>query len=136
MTHDAQPLDWATSLESVMTEKYNGSCHCGAVRFSFEAETITRGLRCNCSICSRKGAMMSPEVIPSASLNIEAEDGVLGLYQFGAKTARHYFCKQCGIYTFHETARVADHYRVNLGCLDGVDTFELEADVFDGRHLL
>ena len=26
-------------------------------------------------------------------------------------------------------------YRANLGCLDGVDPFELEAEVFDGRGL-
>jgi hypothetical protein len=37
-----------------MTEHYRGSCHCGAVRFSYEGEVITKGLRCNCSICSRK----------------------------------------------------------------------------------
>jgi len=60
----------------------------------------------------------------------------LGLYQFGIKTAKHYFCKECGIYTFHETARVPGHYRVNLGCIEGVDSFALEADIFDGKHLL
>ncbi|PLY16927.1 MAG: aldehyde-activating protein [Sedimenticola sp.] len=115
---------------------YQGSCHCGAVRFSLECEPIEKGLRCNCSICSRKGAMMSPEMIPEANLNIDADEGALGLYQFGAKTARHFFCKNCGIYTFHETARKAGHYRVNLGCVDGIDPLALEADLFDGLHLL
>ncbi len=119
-----------------MTEQFTGSCHCGSVRFSYEAEPVTRGLRCNCSICSRKGAMMSADVIAADQLTIDAKDGMLGLYQFGARTARHYFCKQCGIYTFHETARVPGHYRVNLGCVEGVDTFQLESDIFDGKHLL
>ena len=59
----------------------------------------------------------------------------LGLYQFGVKTAKHYFCKQCGIYPFHESSRKAGHYRVNLGCIDGMDTFALDADVFDGKNL-
>jgi len=118
-----------------MAETYQGSCHCGAVRFSYEGEAITKGLRCNCSICSRKGAMMSPEAIPPEKIKIEAKDGALGLYQFGRKTAKHYFCKECGIYTFHETARKPGHFRVNLGCVEGVDTFALEADVFDGKHL-
>ncbi|KPJ95001.1 MAG: aldehyde-activating protein [Gammaproteobacteria bacterium SG8_11] len=116
--------------------RYQGSCHCGAIKFSFEGEEITKGLRCNCSICSRKGAMMTPFAVPPELFKIEAEGDTLGLYQFGAKTAKHYFCKHCGIYTFHETARMPGHYRANLGCIEGVDPFALEADVFDGKHLL
>ena len=79
---------------------------------------------------------MCTEMIPEAALKIEADEDVLGLYQFGARTAKHYFCKRCGIYPFHETARAPGHYRVNLGCVEGVDTFSLEFDVFDGKHLL
>jgi hypothetical protein len=115
---------------------YRGSCHCGAVRFSYSGEEITKGVRCNCSICSRKGAMMSAELIPEAELNIDADPEALGLYQFGAKTAKHFFCKNCGIYTFHETARKAGHYRVNLACIEGIDIFSLEFELFDGKHLL
>jgi len=119
-----------------MAENYTGSCHCGAIKFSYQGETITKGVRCNCSMCSRKGAMMSADIIPEENLSIEAEEGALGLYEFGLKTAKHYFCKHCGIYTFHITARKAGHYRVNLGCIDGVDTFSLDCDVFDGKHEL
>ncbi len=79
---------------------------------------------------------MSSEAIPPEKLKIKADQGALGFYQFGLKTAKHYFCKECGIYTFHETARMPGHFRVNLGCVDGIDTFLLEADVFDGKHLL
>lgn len=116
--------------------QYKGSCHCGAIRFSFESESITKGIRCNCSMCARKGAMMTFDAIPAEKFTIEAEEGMLGLYQFGAKTAKHYFCKRCGIYTFHETARKPGHIRANIGCIEGVDAFSLEADVFDGKNLL
>ena len=119
-----------------MSEHYEGSCHCGTVKFSYTGEKISSGLRCNCSICKRKGAMMSTEVIPIQNIAIDAAEGVLGLYQFGAGTAKHFFCKKCGIYTFHETARFPGHYRVNLGCIDAVDTFTLQADIFDGKNLL
>jgi hypothetical protein len=119
-----------------MAEHYQGSCHCGAVRFSFEGDKIEKGLRCNCSICKRKGAMMTTQAIAPDHFRIEAEEGALGLYQFGARTAKHYFCARCGIYTFHETARMPGHYRVNLGCIDAIDAFSLEFDVFDGKHLL
>jgi len=116
--------------------EYQGSCHCGAVRFSYTGEPIERGLRCNCSMCARKGAMMTSEMIPSENFNIDADEGALELYQFGIKTAKHYFCKHCGIYTFHETARKVGHFRANIGCIEGVDSFALDADVFDGKHLL
>jgi hypothetical protein len=119
-----------------MSHHYQGSCHCGAVKFSYTGEEITRGLRCNCSICSRKGAMMSSEVIAPEALEIQAGEEALGLYQFGDRVARHFFCKNCGIYTFNQTVRKPGHYRVNLGCIEGVDVFLLEADVFDGKHLL
>ena len=79
---------------------------------------------------------MSTEMIAPDKLKIESEEGALGLYQFGIKTAKHYFCKHCGIYTFHETARKPGYYRVNLGCVEGIDTFSLTADIFDGKHLL
>jgi len=119
-----------------MTVTYKGSCHCGAVKFAYAGEPITKGLRCNCSICSRKGAMMSTEAIPPEKFEIKSGKDSLGLYEFGLKTAKHYFCKNCGIYTFHVTARMPDHYRVNLGCREGIDTFSLSVDVFDGKHLL
>jgi len=116
--------------------EYQGSCHCGAVRFTFTGDEVNDGLRCNCSMCERKGALMTSYVIPESALKIEAGDDVLGLYQFGLETAKHFFCKFCGIYTHHETARKPGHYRVNIGCVDGVDSLSLESQVFDGKHLL
>lgn len=116
-------------------KQYEGSCHCGAISFTFLQESITSGLRCNCSICKRKGAVMSNFLLAPAELDITAEKGVLGLYQFGSKVAKHFFCKTCGIYPFHETVRKPGHFRVNLGCIDAVDTESLEIDVFDGRSL-
>lgn len=116
---------------------YQASCHCGAVTFRVSTEApIAKALRCNCSICSRKGAPMSNEVFDKAELQIEAKPDDLGLYQFGAKTAKHFFCHKCGIYTFHETARFPGKYRVNLGCIDELDSVNLPFDVFDGRHQL
>lgn len=115
---------------------YQGSCHCGAVRFSYDGDEITAGLRCNCSFCSRRGAMMSTEIIPPGHIRIDTDADALGLYQFGIKTAKHYFCKHCGVCPFYETARKPGHFRVNLGCVEGVDPFALDCEVFDGRHLL
>ncbi len=116
-------------------QTYNGSCHCGDVTFSFNSATITEGARCNCSICRRKGAVMSTFTLPPEQINIEAEEDTLGLYQFDTKVAQHYFCKACGIYPFHQTMSKPGEYRINLGCLDGVDTEQLTIQLFDGKSI-
>ena len=36
---------------------YNGSCHCGQIKFQVEGE-IKQLMSCNCSICSRKGSLL------------------------------------------------------------------------------
>jgi hypothetical protein len=118
----------------MVMQPYKGSCHCGAIQFSFEAEPFTHGIRCNCSFCSKRGAVIQP--VSGEKFRIDAQEGALGLYQFGKKQAKHYFCKNCGIHTFSETPRRPGQYMVNLNCVDGVDTFALETKIFDGKHLL
>ncbi|RUV29345.1 GFA family protein, partial [Mesorhizobium sp. M5C.F.Ca.IN.020.32.2.1] len=36
---------------------YKGNCHCGKIAFEVEGN-LTGAVRCNCSICSRKGALL------------------------------------------------------------------------------
>jgi len=74
---------------------YNGSCHCGNVTFNFEHEKIESALRCNCSICTRKGAMMTDFVIPPNEFSYKLkEDDSLGRYQFDNKIAKWKILKQ------------------------------------------
>ncbi len=116
-------------------KEYKGSCHCGAISFSFKHEGIGTGLRCNCSICRRKGAVMSAFTLAPEEIEIKEKNEALSLYQFGTKVANHYFCKICGIYPFHQTLRKPGHYRVNLGCIDDIDTNAIEVKVFDGKSI-
>lgn len=78
---------------------------------------------------------MSAFTLSPDELALDAAEDIVGMYQFGTKVAKHYFCKQCGIYPFHETLRKPGHYRVNLGCIDEVDTFALDVAVFDGKSI-
>lgn len=115
--------------------RYSGSCHCGAVAFEFVAQEITESLRCNCSICRRKGAGLTNFTIPPGDLELLTDDNALSTYRFGTHTAKHYFCNRCGIFTFVETRLNPGEYRVNLGCVDEVDIFSLPTTLFDGSAI-
>jgi len=78
---------------------------------------------------------MSSFTLSPQELEIKVDNDALGLYQFDTKIAKHHFCKTCGIYPFHETIRMPGHYRVNLGCIDEIDTNALTVDVFNGKSL-
>ena len=78
---------------------------------------------------------MSSFTIHPDKFNFKDKNGALALYQFGTNVAKHYFCKKCGIYPFHETMKTPGHYRVNLGCIDEIDTNALSVDVYDGKNI-
>ncbi len=99
------------------------ACHCGTVQFEV---TIKGGLqsarRCSCSYCGMRGA-----IAVSADLDgirFLAGQDALTLYQFNTKTAKHYFCSKCGIYTHHQRRSNPNEFGVNVACLDGVSPFD------------
>ncbi|MGO8827876.1 MAG: glutathione-dependent formaldehyde-activating protein [Steroidobacteraceae bacterium] len=52
------------------------------------------------------------------------------------KVLYNYFCKFCGVFTYigdGENAR--DGYRVNLGCVEGIDSLALDISIIDGNAL-
>jgi hypothetical protein len=117
----------------VILRNYHGRCHCGALRFELTTEPITAGVRCNCSICIRRGAVMSVAYFaPEAFTRLEGLDGLTS-YRWGDHDVNHYFCATCGIYPFHDAVANPGHYRVNLGCLDEVDPLALEIGLIDVR---
>ena len=118
-----------------MSEKttYEGKCHCGKVRFEFRSEPITVGKRCNCSICRRKGAVMSAVYIePKDFKAISGADDMTD-YRWGDRDVNHLFCKHCGIYPYHGDDGFG--YRVNLGCVDAIDVLALEIQIIDGKSM-
>ena len=111
---------------------HHGSCHCGKVEFQFEADEIKEGLRCNCSICKRLGIAFSL-ALPPERLTVLSGREHLKTYQFGDKDITHIYCTNCGIYVFYESKKQC---RVNLGCVDEIDTFSLKMHFYDGKNLL
>lgn len=117
-----------TADKSVRT----GQCHCGAVRFEVTlADGFNSIRRCNCSYCRMRGAVMVMAEKGGVKV-IEGEDK-LTTYRFHTKTAQHFFCSVCGIYTHHQRRSDPNLHAVNVACLDGVSPFDFpEVPVVDG----
>jgi len=111
---------------------YHGSCHCGAVRFTVASE-ITDVYSCDCSLCRKKNALMTS--VHESKLAITAGEDKLGLYQWNARIAKHYFCTVCGIYPFHKKRSMPDHYGVNLNALDDFDVKSLPVRAAEGKGM-
>ena len=111
---------------TMINETHLASCHCGAVvlRLSLP-DGIVNPRRCDCSICRRKGAIVAS--VPLAGIEIVQGQEQLKLYEFNTNTAKHYFCSVCGIYTHHQRRSNPHEYGYNVGCLEGVNPFDLPA---------
>ena len=112
--------------------KYQGSCHCGAVKFEAEGE-IKQVMACNCSICSRKGSLLW--FIPRDNFSLVS--GNPSTYTFNKHFIRHRFCATCGIHPYAEAADRSGKpmAAINARCLEGVDLAALPVKQFDGRSL-
>lgn len=115
-------------------KKHLAICHCGSVEIELSLPNgIEQPRRCNCSLCRRKGIIAG--AIAFDALRIIKGADVLTCYQFNTKTAKHYFCSNCGIYTHHQRRSNPNEYGYNIGCLEGVNPFDL-GDIItsDGIH--
>ena len=109
-------------------------CHCGEVEAEINIQkNIEKILRCNCSICKRKGAIMS--MVKNEDFKIIKGEDKLKLYQFHSKIAKHFFCSNCGIYTHHNPRSNPAMTGFNLGCIDNINTFKFDKIIVnDGQN--
>ena len=116
---------------------YQGSCHCGAVRFEAEIDLQQPTWRCNCTYCQRIRCWAAP-VAPARFRLLSGADA-LSDYRFGARREHHYFCRHCGVRPFGKgdsPARGA-FYGVSVACLEGLSAEQLAAIpvlTIDGRN--
>ncbi len=106
---------------------HRGSCHCGQIAFEFEGD-LKNAVSCNCSICSRKGALLW--AADAAQFRLLDPQAAMGAYAFNKRELQHRFCTTCGIHTHAE----GDGWiAVNLRCLEEFDLASVEVVNFDGR---
>ncbi|MDN5842875.1 MAG: GFA family protein [Alcaligenaceae bacterium] len=111
---------------------FEGSCHCGAVQFTVDAEPPTKAISCNCSHCRRKGFLFS--FFPAEQFTLIQGEESLGSYRFNTHKTDHRFCQKCGTQAFAYRANPdgSEMRAINLRCVPAIDLDKLEIQQHDG----
>jgi len=108
-----------------------GTCHCGAVRWTFEGEP-THATSCNCSLCRRTMALMAYGT--TATVRV---DGLTMPYVQGDRTLAMHHCPVCGVTTHWSSLNSQgeeghDRLAVNMRLADPAVLTHLRIRHFDG----
>jgi hypothetical protein len=114
-----------------MHRMMQGGCHCGRVRFRVTAD-LSGVTECNCSMCTKKGILHL--IVPPEQFELLSGAGDLVTYRFNTGTAKHTFCRVCGIHPFYVPRSDPDKIDVNVRCLDDIDLTAISIKPFDGRN--
>ena len=124
-----------TTQKAAETKTYEGSCHCGAVRFAVTMAPPAKAYACNCSLCSRTGWLLT--FVPAGDFRLVSGEESLTDYQFHKKALHHTFCRTCGVRAFSNGNGKdgAPVMAVNLRCVAGLEATALPVQAFDGAKL-
>lgn len=112
--------------------KYQGSCHCGNIRYEVEGE-IGKLAECNCSHCLRKGYLLW--FISRDALTMHTPESEMSAYTFNKHAIQHRFCPKCGCAPFGlgKDPQGNDAAAVNARCLENIELGNFERMQIDGR---
>ena len=111
---------------------HKGSCHCGKVEFEVEAPENITCWSCNCSICNKK--QNKPLIVPKNKFRLLEGADFITTYSFLTHTAKHTFCKICGVQSFYTPRSNPDGVGIMPYCIDGDTLKEVKIINFDGIH--
>ena len=111
---------------------HKGGCHCGAVSFEVHAPADMEALRCNCSICTMTGFVHL--IVPKDAFELISGQDQLTDYRFNTGTAKHLFCRTCGVKSFYIPRSHPDGVSVNVNCLDQRNVKSITYADFDGQN--
>ena len=114
--------------------KYQGSCHCGRVKFEVEGE-INGAMACNCSMCQRKGSLLW--FVQREKLHLLTPENDANTYMFNKHVIKHRFCPVCGIHPYGEgkDPKGSSMAAINIRCLESIDLAAIPVKNHDGRAL-
>jgi hypothetical protein len=128
----SEPRDGTAGVGGSGAGFLEGGCHCGAVRFRVRAARDIEVTDCNCSICARSGYLHL--IVPKADFELLSGEAELTEYRFNTGTARHLFCRTCGIKSFYVPRSHPEGISVNARCLDPGSVRSMTVTPFDGAH--
>jgi len=70
-------------------------------------------------------------IVPQERLRLLRGEEALTAYAFNTGTARHLFCRHCGVKSFYVPRSNPDGYSVNLRCLDAATLEHVVIEPFD-----
>uniref|UniRef100_A0A2P2INR4 CENP-V/GFA domain-containing protein n=1 Tax=Rhizophora mucronata TaxID=61149 RepID=A0A2P2INR4_RHIMU len=112
---------------------HSGGCHCRSVRWRVQAPSSVVAWKCNCSDCSMRGNIHF--IVPSKKFELLGDSKqFLTTYTFGTHTAKHTFCKICGITSFYIPRSNPDGIAVTCACVDPGTLTHVEIRQSDGRN--
>ncbi|XP_031107523.1 centromere protein V [Ipomoea triloba] len=112
---------------------HNGGCHCKRVRWRVRAPSSVVAWVCNCSDCSMRGN--THFIVPSEKFELLGDsEQFLTTYTFGTHTAKHTFCKVCGITSFYIPRSNPDGTAVTFRCVDPGTLSHVEIKYFNGNN--
>ena len=98
---------------------YFGGCHCKKVRFEVKAEKELTVYKCNCEFCNMK--QLQRFVVNKKDFHLVSGDDSLAIYTFNTRTAKHKFCKICGVESFWIPKDHPEEVCVVVFCLDSYE---------------
>lgn len=70
-------------------------------------------------------------IVPRSRFRLLCGEQELTDYRFNTGTARHLFCRRCGVKSFYVPRSNPDGYSVNVRCLDRASIASLTVQPFD-----
>ncbi|MCD7473550.1 hypothetical protein HAX54_015460 [Datura stramonium] len=112
---------------------HTGGCHCKRVKWQVYAPSSVVAWDCNCSDCSvRRNTHF---IVPLERFELLGDSKeFITTYTFGTHTAKHTFCKVCGITSFYIPRSNPDGIAVTLRCVDAGTITHAEIKCFNGQN--
>jgi len=125
------------------SKSYEGSCHCGRLKYRVNTDFSNGTYKCNCRYCAKVrnwGCIVKPPDFAWLS-DTKSPQSTLGIYQInpGSKNF-YYFCSHCGVRlaTSGYIEEIGgDYVSFSVATLDNVSAEELAAlpvTPMDGRN--
>ena len=110
-------------MEYIILMSKSLTCHCKKVKLEVElGESLKNLIKCNCSICIRRGAVMA--IVKSEDIRLIKGKEILKTYQFHTK-----------VYTHHYQRRNPKMVGINVACLEGKEEINFKQyKLLDGQN--